>query len=131
MDRHFGPALDRCSVYALLRLVLGGRGVGCLLIAFAFRAAAARHLARKYRLPMDRHFPDCWPRRFACCCFFASILVIAPHTDRCTHGEYWELWRTLGIERDIAGGFCERHAAFSIHLRGPWHIYWRRGRWIG
>ena len=98
-----------------------------LLAYWLIRAAGRRLVVEMYRLPIDRLHVDRPARRFACACFVLGILIGGPHTDRCTHGEYWEFWRTLGVVRESpTGDFPAEHAKRSFPLGRGWHVYWRR-----
>src|SRR5262249_36893877 len=63
---------------------------GLLLIVWNVRAAARVHVVKAYRLPLDRLRRDRRARRWGCACFVIPMLIIAPTTDRCSHGEFWE-----------------------------------------
>ena len=96
-----------------------------LLVTWLVRVVARRIVVIDFNLPRDRLTRDLRPRRFAAWCFLLSMLIIGPRTDRCTHGEFWEMWHTFGVEREIVGGFCEFHATTCIPLGRGWHLYWR------
>lgn len=97
-----------------------------LLVTWLVRIPLRRFVVVAFDLPYDRLTRDRRARKFAAWCFVLAMLLIGPHTDRCTHGEYWEMWSTIGIERDAAGGFCERHAKWCVPLGAGWRLYWRR-----
>jgi hypothetical protein len=98
-----------------------------LLVAWVIRACARRLVVEMYRLPIEKLFVDRPARRFASACFILGLLLGGPSTDRCTHGEYWEFWRTLGVVHESpTGQFATEHCKWSLPIGGEWLVYWRR-----
>jgi hypothetical protein len=98
-----------------------------LLATWVVRIVARRSSRSAESVKADRDRRDRPARRFACACFIIVMLLISsPQTDRCSHGEYWELWHTVGLEREVGGGFCDVHVTWCVPLGRGWHLYWRR-----
>jgi hypothetical protein len=104
-----------------------------LLIAWIVRAGARVQLVMAYHLPLNRLRRDRRARRWTCACFLFQLLpllpALAPTTDRCSHGEFWELWRTVGVARECSAfpgeDFHAVHAWVSLPLGSRWYVYVR------
>jgi hypothetical protein len=100
-----------------------------LFVVWYVRARMRRVVVTRYRLSAVFLQRDWWLRRFSCAWFLGAVILGGCHTDRCTHGEYWQWWTIAGIAHDLQGDFGQAHAWVHIPMGDDWLIYFWSDQW--